>query len=382
MARPVKVLGRRSENRIAELRARQAEDGGLVSSDQLLTYWSRKDETWDIRRNTADELSRFFCALAEKDARFFSWASRIWDCAGLLLFRWQFNPDGKDIGLRLAKANFCRVRLCPICMWRRSLLWLARFLTALPEILKKYPEGRWVAMTLTVKNPPIGDLSKTLDLMNAGWKRLLLRREFAPVLGWVRATEVTRGESGPGECHPHFHVLLFLKPSYFHHYYVSQENWSLIWKDVCRLDYVPIVWVETVTESRSKKANEVLYAHSIPEGVDPIQWKLAIAGALEVMKYTVKPLDLVPESQDDQWLATLAQQLHKRRLIAAGGVLKDVLKEIESDEDLVHCGDDEPENELADIDDGSRLAFVPKPIKKQRFYQRESSSDVRGKDDD
>ena len=42
-------------------------------------------------------------------------ANRLRDCASWLEF------SRTEEGLKLHKANFCRVRLCPICAWRRSL---------------------------------------------------------------------------------------------------------------------------------------------------------------------------------------------------------------------------------------------------------------------
>ncbi|MDI4746156.1 protein rep, partial [Salmonella enterica subsp. enterica serovar Kentucky] len=37
------------------------------------------------------------------------------------------------------------------------------------------------------------------------------RKEFKPVQGWIRTTEVTRGRDG--SAHPHFHTLMMVPPS-------------------------------------------------------------------------------------------------------------------------------------------------------------------------
>lgn len=56
---------------------------------------------------------------------------------------------------------------------------------------------------------------------------------------------------------------------------------------------------------------------------------------------------------DPDWFLELTRQTHKRRFVATGGALKDVLKlEQETDQDMV-IGDDISDGE----DDGSRLAF-------------------------
>ncbi|MDK6280879.1 protein rep, partial [Escherichia coli] len=98
--------------------------------------------------------------------------------------------------LRLRDARFCRVRHCPICQWRRSLMWQARFYQSLPKIVAEYPDARWLFLTLTVRNCPITELGDTLTVMNAAFQRLKDRKEFRGVLGWVRTTEVTRGKDG------------------------------------------------------------------------------------------------------------------------------------------------------------------------------------------
>ncbi|WP_253297333.1 protein rep, partial [Vibrio cholerae] len=49
--------------------------------------------------------------------------------------------------LRLRSAQFCRVRHCPVCQWRRSLTWQARIYHSLPKIVVDYPSSRWLFLT-------------------------------------------------------------------------------------------------------------------------------------------------------------------------------------------------------------------------------------------
>ena len=289
-----------------------------ISQSEYLADWSQRDESWDLRRETADSLSRFFASVADADVAFQKYAARLGSRSGRLLFRWVPVDDGVT-ELRLQNAQFCRVRLCPICMWRRSLMWLARFLGALPGILAAYPTARWVHLTLTIKNPDISDLGGSLDVMNQAWHRLIKRKEFSSVLGWIRSTEVTRGNDGPMQCHPHYHVLLLVSPGYFGKGYISQKGWRDLWRSVARLDYDPSVNVKAVTANRASRSG-ASDRYSVPDGVDPALWANAIGGALEVLKYSTKPADLFPKSDGDPWLVGLTKGLHKRRLIAAGGV--------------------------------------------------------------
>ena len=63
------------------------------------------------RRKMANEL----LAIAYEDVNKRK-AERLRNCATWLSF-----AAGADGRLRLHDANFCRVRLCPICQWRRAL---------------------------------------------------------------------------------------------------------------------------------------------------------------------------------------------------------------------------------------------------------------------
>ena len=67
-------------------------------------------------------------------------------CSGILKFG--VNPDQ---GKLVLKAFFCRVRHCPVCQWRRSLLWRAVMFQQLPNIQERFPTHRWVFLTLTEK---------------------------------------------------------------------------------------------------------------------------------------------------------------------------------------------------------------------------------------
>ena len=118
---------------------------------------------------------------------FNKYAERINGCSGILKFGF-----GED-KLVLKQAFFCRVRFCPVCQWRRSLLWRAVMFQKLEEIKTQYPTHRWVFLTLTVRNCDLMDLRDTLKDMNASWKRMSETVAFKKgVAGFIRTTEVTR----------------------------------------------------------------------------------------------------------------------------------------------------------------------------------------------
>lgn len=284
-----------------------------------LSDLSEKDKPWDYHRGLADQVRDLY-----ESTELVNYADRIAVCAKLLEFALTAADTGEQV-FKLQAAWFCRVRHCPVCQWRRSLMWKARFIKALPAVTAVYPTARWIFLTLTVKNCELTELRDNLTVMNQAWKRLSDRKAF-PALGWVKSFEVTRNPSD-GTAHPHFHVLMMVPAGYFKSgSYINQEKWRELWQHALRANYEP--WVD-VRAIRPK---------SIQAGVvDP---NIALLSAVkETFKYSVKGSDLVA---DASWLLELTHQLHKTRAIALGGVLKNYLSDEEPDQDdLIHA-DDEP----------------------------------------
>jgi plasmid rolling circle replication initiator protein Rep len=314
-----------------------------------LTDYNASDKPWDDHRGECDDVGGIYGAAAE----FERYAARMAGCSGLLRFGWSNNAETGETRLRLREAHFCRVRNCPVCQWRRSLMWQARFYQSLPKIIEPYPLARWVFLTLTVRNCSISDLSSTLNAMNLAFKRLAARKEFKPVLGWIRTVEVTRGKDG--SAHPHFHTLMMVPSSWFKKNYVKHSRWVSLWQECLRVNYEPNVDIRSV---KTKKLNE--------EGCESIT--TALQGAVaETLKYAVKPSDM---TEDSSWFLELTRQTFKRRFVATGGILKNVLKlEEESDANLA-LADNASDGES---DDGSRLAFAWEST--ERHYKRAPKQD-------
>ncbi|PQN28798.1 replication protein, partial [Shigella boydii] len=106
-------------------------------------------------------------------------------------------------------------------------------------------------MTLTVRNCAIGELGEMLNRMNAAFQRMKVRKEFLPVQGWIRTTEVTR--SSDGSAPPHFHTLMMAPPGMLNgKSYVRHERWVELWRECLRVDYDPNVDVRAVKPRKPK----------------------------------------------------------------------------------------------------------------------------------
>lgn len=320
-----------------------ANDSANVTT--YLTDYNQKDAPWDTHRAQADEVGNIYAGVIE----FEKYANRIAECSGVLRFGWQTQLDTGESRLRLREAHFCRVRHCPVCQWRRTLMWQARFYQAMPKLAEEYPKARWMFLTLTVRNCDIKDLRETLKHMNASWQRLKDRKEFKHVTGWVRSTEVTRGKDG--SAHPHFHTLMMVPPSMLSgKNYVKQSKWVELWGDCLRADYAPNVDVRVVKAKKGQDEAEALRA-----------------AAAETLKYSTKPTDMIG---DDKWFLELTRQTYKMRFLASGGSLKNVLRiDEESNQDLIIADDGTP----SAIDEPHLLGFNWRENEKR--YKRAPNAD-------
>lgn len=286
----------------------------------FLESLSEKDKPWDKHRKNADIISGYY-----KQGGMDSHSERVSLCSQLLEFKIVPDKNKGQQKLKLASAKFCRVRHCPICQWRRSLQWKARAYENLPKVVSDYPDGRWVFLTLTMKNCPLTDLRDNLAHLNQSFRRLTQLKAF-PGMGWIKSVEVTRGRDGKS-AHPHLHCLILLKDSYYQEDYLSKEEWIGLWKQCLRVDYSPVLDVKAVRPESSP-----------------------VALIAEILKYQCKESDMVASAE---WFLGYVKQVHGTRAIGVGGVLRDYFRQLEEEpEDLI--GHDE---EATDEQGGKSLYF-------------------------
>ncbi|HDQ6241796.1 MAG: protein rep [Lactococcus cremoris] len=284
-----------------------------------LSSRSEKDKVWDVHRKNVDLVADLYNQSAEFERYF----QRMDDCSGRLEFSQILQKDTGELKLKLSNAHFCRVRHCPICQWRKSLMWKAKFYKAIPEIMADYKSARWLFLTLTVKNCDVKDLKSTIQKMNKAFKKIINREHFKKYnLGFVKTTEITRSKDGTA--HPHFHILLLMNSSYFRRGYMKQEEWRDLWVDVMDIDYIPQVDIRTV---------------KIKLGSEQESLSNAVA---ETLKYAVKPSDMI---QDREWFLEMNRQVFKMRFVSTGGILKDLFKDETTEKELLLLNEEENEEE-------------------------------------
>nr|WP_010890163.1 protein rep [Limosilactobacillus reuteri]AAA64571.1 Rep [Limosilactobacillus reuteri subsp. rodentium] len=239
-----------------------------------------------------------------------------------------------DNGLKLYQTWFCHSRLCPLCSWRRSMKNSYELRQILDTAYKKDPSAIFLFLTLTEESSKLGELRKNLTSMNRSIYRLFQYKDVKKdLLGYVRSTEITVNRDSL-TFHQHVHILLMVKSSYFSKgHYLTQENWSQLWKRARKLDYKPIVNIKKIRAS--KKDNSL------------------IASAKEVSKYQVKDYDYITDDEKGDLVVVdeLEHALAGTRQLSFAGLLKEIHHELlldEKEDDLINVDDEKEKDDVVD----------------------------------
>lgn len=295
---------------------------------------SGRENPWREKKMENEKIAAVYRWLDENTDCGVYWAKkaeRLENCGTRLIFDLLASKETGEVKKRLAGANFCRVRLCPMCGWRRARKVQAQMYKICTEIMGQQ-SVRWLFLTLTVPNCTGEELSQTLDEMFLAWNRLQRCPEMGNVLGWYRALEVTHNLK-QNTYHPHFHCVLCVSKDYFDRnkkQYVQQKRWLEMWRKAMRDERITQVNIKAVRQTQ-----------------DPQQLIVMLS---EVCKYTLKTKELLqPEGMQysAELVQTLDAALHKRRLVAYGGLLKETHKKLKLDDaidgNLAKASDDLPE---------------------------------------
>lgn len=283
----------------------------LATIDYTASLESVQDEvvgSFTPKKVLGLELSRVYELLS-----LYRRADRVAQCGSDLEFG--ILQDGTK---KLVKANFCRDRLCPMCNWRRSLkLYLQ--VSQVMDVLESRGYS-FLFLTLTLRNCPWDELPAAIQAFLSGWRNLyhdapVFRRA---VCGTSRALEITVNH-GTRTYHPHLHVVLAVKPSYFKSKdYISQAQLTQLWRSCCDISYDPIVNIKRIKETSQ--------------------------GFKEISKYVVKGSDFLVGSPElmQRHVSNFLAGLSGRRLVGSTGVFKRVQREL--------CLDDPETGDLVIID--------------------------------
>ena len=251
---------------------------------------------------------------------FKSEVEKIKQCGNFLEFALKENQITKDTKNKLSGANFCKNRFCPMCSWRRVRNITGQLKDAF-DVIQKKEKIATLFLTLTVSNPDVKDLKSTVEHMNKSFQRLAQTKAYKKaVLGHFKSLEILGDKTPKGQAHPHFHILLVVKESYFKKSdYLNKSEWTEMWRKALGVEYTPVVYVSRI-KSKDENFSDIDSA------------------IIETVKYSVKHTELTKRSNEDFYY--LYTQTKGMRFISAGGILKEHLNLIKIDEDLINLKKD------------------------------------------
>ena len=152
-------------------------------------------------------------------------------------------------------------------------------------------------LTLTVPNVSSSELIGELNMQYESLHRLVKRKEFKKIsLGYIRKTEITYNAKR-NDYHPHIHMLVAVKPSYFKSRdFVKRDTWLKIWRECTGND--------KITQVDIRKANEKSFR--------------------ELAKYEAKAIDFLSYSQEV--FDTFYFAMKGRKMLTWNGCFQDAKK--------------------------------------------------------
>ncbi|MER4013696.1 protein rep [Klebsiella pneumoniae] len=232
----------------------------------------------------------------------------------------------------------CRSRHCQNCQRIKAFVWQEKMKEIFPDLISKYPNHKYLFITFTVKNPKLKNLKSVLICMSRAYAKMFQRKAFKKwFVGDIRSTEITRGNSGEDEAHPHFHALICVHPTYFKgSNYMSADVWGQNWGECLEAEF--------------KKEGLEYNAADYPKGFPRVDIRLAKSADRKtditnknitehgeqlinyVLKYSVKGSDLLKNGKADAWFWEFDKQVKNIRMIAASGDIKKSLAKLERDQ--------------------------------------------------
>ena len=158
----------------------------------FLTEISPHEVSWDEHRSDAESVKILYNYSVELS----KYADRINGCSGILKFG--VNPDQGKLVLKQAFFLPCPSLSC-VSVAQISTL-EGGYVSAIAKYSRTLPYPSLGISNPHRENPPVTELRDTLKHMNDSWKRLIETKRFkSGVAGFLRTTEVTRGNDGKND---------------------------------------------------------------------------------------------------------------------------------------------------------------------------------------
>lgn len=285
-----------------------------------------KERLWRKHKKENMTVKECYSALSERKLDSDYWrkkADRLESCGTHLTFNVYGSEEGRN--MKIKHAESCRVRLCPLCSWRRSI----KIHTHMRKILDNMQgenKYEYLLLTFTVPNVTADNLSSKLDELMTAWNRLQTYKKYkTAVKGWYRGLEITHNVNPLSDSydtyHPHFHCIIAVdRNRYFTgKQYVKRDEWLEMWQKATRDNSITQVDVRKVRPRKGKDPTDI------------------VGAVCEMTKYTVKHEDYILPNNWELTLdsvETLDKAIANRRLVAFGGAMKEWHKKLNLDDEI------------------------------------------------
>lgn len=302
------------------------------SAGEVLELLPERDAPFDVKKNLAVQFADVYQKLVnvELDGQLCKrWVRRVKQVRNCNNYMETSND-------RIYRAFFCKVRLCPLCSWRRSLKITMHVREILTAMFKDNSDYEFIFATFTIPNVRPECLKPKMQQMLRAWREMTkvkngnsdAVRFNGSILGWYRGLEVTRNTKN-NTYHPHFHCIFVVDKWYFKDKrYIKQAEWLDMWR---RAMQDPTI---TQVDIRKCKPNEKLL--NSPEfqknfSVSELKALAIISSVTEAAKYTVKTDDYILSPEATK---VLDIALERRQLIGFGGIMSEYRNLLKLDDEI------------------------------------------------
>ncbi len=242
-----------------------------------------KEKPWTRNKILSEKVSGLYKKISEKyknsafdKSEYYKKRSdTMTDCASQLTFKSCKCGATK----KLFKAHFCKLRLCQMCSWRKSLLTFHQTKTICHKIEEKTPGLNYLFLTLTMKNCKEEYLTECLKSLSKGFDNLLRhKRIIRTIQGAFRAIDITYNPLTK-EYNPHLHCILCMGADYLKKNYIPKEIWVSQWRTALKVDYQPSINIQLIKQKNNSISTDIEELSNSGKGIEG-----AIA---ETSKYSV-----------------------------------------------------------------------------------------------
>jgi plasmid rolling circle replication initiator protein Rep len=305
--------------------------GSNYLSDCVKDYSKEEDKQNKKKHNHCDNLKRRNLQIAklfEGDDKFKSVHKSLVESGNQVKAEVRMKVKTSEVRL---KCNWwhSKNRIDPISQDAKAKKERLRMFRALQTLTALYPTHEFAFLTLTMRNCPISELRKAVNLLSRSFLKMIRAKPFAKyfnqrgddvIAGFYRSLEVTAENRDSDYCHPHLHILLHLPKYYFHDGNgIRQSDIVQAWKKALGVDYEPSVRINRVKAKKTK-------GNVKNSGRATIESTGLFEAVCETIKYQTKSDDFVKGGK--KWAKEYLSQMPGIRNVSTGGTIKSALADV------------------------------------------------------